>query len=225
LLEQAWTDVLSLVLLRSGEDSEAWRLMRDATIAIVDASSGPGDRITDPRFQDRLQDALAQVGYHAEDACAIARQLANGRADDDGLASRTELVVQLKARARLGQDNLAQAGTTEVARSSIEQAAYARLGAIGDGCWIDLLEPSQASVVRRRLAWTSPRSGHALLLNRRSVRVDGDDLDGLARRLAAGTLLLVEDIHPAEVAWQATLANLQRIAGDHSSTREASHGP
>ncbi len=224
LLEQAWTDVLSLVLLRNGEDSDAWREMREATVAIVDASSGPAHLITDPAFENRLQDALAQVGYHAEDACAIARQLANGRTDDDGLASRTELVVQLKARARLGEENLAHAGTTVLTRKSIEQAAYARLGSVGDGCWIDLLDASQASVVRRRLAWTSPRTGHALLLNRRSVRVDGDDLDALARRLAAGTLLLVEDIHPAEVAWQATLANLQRIAGDQSSTPGASHG-
>ncbi len=224
LLEQAWTDVLSLVLLRSGEDSDAWREMRDATVAIVDASSGPANVITDPAFQNKLQDALAQVGYHAEDACAIARQLANGRADDDGLATRTELVVQLKARARLGEDSLAHAGTAIATRTSAEHAAYARLGAIGDGCWIDLLDASQASVVRRRLAWTSPRTGHALLLNRRSVRVDGDDLDDLARRLAAGTLLLVEDIHPAEVAWQATLANLQRMGSDHASTRGAAHG-
>jgi len=224
LLEQAWSDVLTLVLLRSGEDSEVWREMRDATAAIVDASSGPADRITDPALQDRLQDALAQVGYHAEDAGAIARLLANGRADDDALASRTELMVQLKARARLGEENLPHAGTTVVARNRIEQAAYVRLGCIGDGCWIDLLEPCHESVVRRRLAWTSPRTGHALLLNRRSVRIDGDDLDVLARRLAAGSLLLVEDIHPAEAAWQATLANLQRIAGDHSSQLGASHG-
>lgn len=224
LLDQAWTDVLSLVLLRSGEDSEAWREMRNATVAIVDASTGPADRITDPAFQDRLRDALLQVGYHAEDAAAIARQLANGRADDDGLASRTELVVQLKARARLGEDNLAHAGGKVVARTVIEQGAYERLGAIGDGCWIELLEPSQARV-RRRLAWTSPRTGQALLLNRRSVRVEGEDLDGLARRLASGTLLVVEDIYPAEMTWQATMAALQRMAGERAEPPEAAHGP
>lgn len=224
LLEQAWTDVLSLVLLRSGEDSDAWREARDATIAIIDASSGPPDRVIDAAFQDRLQDALGQVGYHADDACAIARQLANGRADDDSLASRTELVVQLKARARLGQDKLALAGNTLAKRSSVEQAAFSRLGEIREGCWIELQDEAQGSVVRRRLAWTSARTGHALLLNRRSLRVDGDDLDGLARKLAAGTLQLVEDIHPAETAWQATLANLQRIASNDVAP-EASHGP
>ena len=224
LLEQAWTDVLSLVLLRSGEASEAWREMRDATMAIIDASTGGGEQVPDPAFLSKLQDALAWVGYHPEDAGAIARQLANGRAEDADLASRIELVVQLKARTRLGEDTLARAGSTLPPRNDAEQAAYAKLGALGDGCWIDLHDPTQGSVVRRRLAWTSARTSHALVLNRRSMRIDGEDLDGLARRLAAGRLQLVEqDLHPAELAWQATLANLHRIAGDHAGRQEAAH--
>ena len=224
LLEQAWTDVLSLVLLRSGEASEAWREMRDATMAIVDASTGGGEQPPDPAFLGKLQDALAQVGYHPEDAGAIARQLANGRAEDADLASRTELVLQLKARTRLGEDTLARVGSTLPPRNDAEQAAYARLGALGDGCWVDLHDPTQGSVVRRRLAWTSARTRHALLLNRRSMRSDGEDLDGLARRLAAGRLQLVEqDVYPAELAWQATLANLHRIAGDPAGHQEAAH--
>ena len=221
LLEQAWTDVLSLVLLRSGEASEAWRDIRATTIAIVDVSTGAGPRMADPALLATLQDALAQVGYHAEDAGAIARQLASGPADDADFASRTELLAQLKARTRLGQDTLARARTTLPPRTASEQAAYDRLGAIDHGCWIDQHDSSMHSVVRRRLAWTSSRTGHALLLNRRRLRIDGDDLDGLARGLAAGWLQLVEDMHPAELAWQATLADLQRNAGNLPDTAKA----
>lgn len=219
LLEQAWTDVLALVLLRNGEDSEGWRDMRAATIAMVDASVDPARSSQDPAFQQKLHDALSHVGYHAEDASLIARQLANGHADNDGLASRTELVMQLKARGRLGQGKLDRTRSPELARSSIEQAAYGRLSEIGEGCWIDIQDAAHGSVVRRRLAWTGGRSGQVLLLNRRSGRIDGEDLDGLARKLAAGTLHVVADTHPAELAWQATLTNLQRIASDHSSSR------
>ena len=133
-------------------------------------------------------------------------------------------MLQLKARTRLGEDTLARVGSTLPPRNDAEQAAYARLGALGDGCWVDLHDPTQGSVVRRRLAWTSARTRHALLLNRRSMRSDGEDLDGLARRLAAGRLQLVEqDLHPAELAWQATLANLHRIAGDPAGRQEAAH--
>ena len=79
-------------------------------------------------------------------------------------------------------------------------------------------------MIRRRLAWVSPRSGHALILNRRGQRIANDDLDSLARGLAAGQLQLVEaDTYPAELAWQSTLANLARIAGDEHAN-EAKHG-
>jgi hypothetical protein len=224
LLDQAWADVLSLALLRGGEDSDAWRELREATAAIVEASATPVQRDPDPAFVAKLQDALGGVGYHAEDAGAIARQLANGRGEDADLASRTELIVQLKARARLGEENVARAGATQAPRSPAEQAAHATLLANADGCWIDLFDPADDSVVRRRLAWLSPRSGHALLLNRRGMRVAGDaSLDALARQLATGRLQRVDaDLHPAELAWQATMANLERIAGD--ATREAAHG-
>ncbi len=224
LLEQAWTDVLSLVLLRSGEDSEAWRELREATISIINASTGPVAQAADPAFLDRLQQALAQVGYHAEDAGAIARLLGNGCEEDADLASRTELLVQLKARARLGEGALACKGTALPARNERDQAAFERLGAIGEGCWIELHDPVLDRMVRRRLAWTSTRTGQALLLNRRSLRIEGHDLDALARRLVAADLKLVDDTHPAELAWQGTLANLQRIADDQPDLQEPGNG-
>ena len=89
---------------------------------------------------------------------------------------------------------------------------------------VPLFDPADDRTVRRRLAWLSPRSGHALILNRRGLRVNGDsNLDALARSLAAGRLRLVSaDVHPAELAWRATLANLERIAG--GSPQEAAHG-
>ena len=224
LLEQAWADVLSLALLRGGEDSDAWRDLREATAAIVEASATPIQSTRDPAFVAKLQDALGQVGYHAEDAGAIARQLANGRTEDADLASRTELIVQLRARARLGEENVARTAVAQAPHNPAEQAAHATLAIHADGCWVDLFDPADDSVVRRRLAWLSPRSGQALLLNRRGLRVAGDEsLDGLARKLANSRLQLVEsDIHPAELAWQATMANLSRIAGD--ATQETAHG-
>ena len=173
---------------------------------------------------DRLQQALGQVGYHAEDASAIARQLANGRAEDVDLASRTELILQLKARARLGGDDASPLVDAQLPLSNSEQAAHARLAGLTEARWLDIDDPAEERPVRRRLAWVSPRSGHALILNRRGQRVASDTLDSLARGLAAGQLHLVDaDTHPAELAWQATLANLARIGGDDGA-KEASHG-
>jgi hypothetical protein len=213
LLEQAWLDVLSLALLRGGEDSPAWRNLHEATAAIVEASARTDARTPDPALVAQVQEALGQVGYHAEDAGAIARQLANGRAEDADLASRTELIVQLKARARLGEENVARVAASRAPRDAAEQAAHDTLSALDGSHWIDLQDDADDRVTRRRLAWLGPTSGHALILNRRGIRVaEHHSLDTLARQLAAGRLRRVErDAPPAETAWQATLANLQRM--------------
>jgi len=224
LLDQAWTDVLSLTLLRSGEDSDAWRELSEATAAIVEAGTTTGARMTDVPFVKRLQDVLGQVGYHAVDANAIACQLANGRTEDEDQGSRTELILQVKARARLGGGDDTQVTTPPPPRTPQEQQAYTLLAGVTDACWLDILDPAQNRVVRRRLGWVSSRSGQALILNRRGQRISSDSLDSLARRLAADQLQMVEtDTHPAELAWHAILANLSRIAGDESA-KEASHG-
>ncbi len=224
LLDYAWADVLSLALLRHGEDSDTWRELREATSAIVEASTMPGARTIDIAFVKRLQEALGQVGYHAEDANAIARQLANGRPDEDDVGSRTELILQLKARARLGGDDTAEATPPLPPRSHEEEQAYALLTGVTDACWVDIVDPAEGRVIRRRLGWVSARSGQALILNRRGQRISTESLDSLARRLAADELQLVKtDTHPAELAWKAILANLARIAGDES-TQETSHG-
>lgn len=217
LLDQAWTDVLSLSLLRGGEDAPGWRELSEATASIVEASLASTRPTPSPALLTRLQDALGSVGYHVDDAGAIARQLANGRIDEDELSSRTELIVQLKARARLGEERVASASSPVPGRSPAEEAALARLAALQEACWVEWQDPRADAPVRRRLAWTSAPSDQALLLNRRGVRVLEDvSLDALARALAAGKLqLLDEDVHPAEQAWRTALASLQRIADEN----------
>jgi hypothetical protein len=225
LLEQAWTDVLALALLRGGEDSAAWRELRDTTATIVDASLSASDRAPDPALVERLHGALGLVGYHDEDAVAIAHQLANGRASEDDLSSRTELIVQLKARARLGEDRVARGDPVPMPRTPGEDHARALLVAqASEGGWIEFLDPLEAAAVRRRLAWASPHTDHVLLLNRRGTRVaEAESLQSLARKLAGGELRLLEqDLHPAEQAWSATYASLHRVAG--AGAEESGHG-
>lgn len=214
LMEQAWADVLSLVHLRSGEHSGDWQQLLEVTERIIDASTADTPPATDPGFIEQIRAALEQVGYHAEDAHAIARQLANGRGETDDLASRTELLVQLRARARLGEGNavaLPAGAAQQGATSPDTQAALAQLRALQRPAWIELDEDEHP--VRRRLAWVSAGSGQALVVNRRGLRVGDDDLDTLARKLAAGRMRLLEaDPSPAESAWETTMNSLQRIA-------------
>lgn len=210
LIEQAWIDVLALTHLRSGEASEAWRDVLATSARIIDLATGEAAAAGDDALAAQIRGALEQVGYHAEDATTIAHQLGHGGAQEGDLASRTELLVQLRARARLGEGNdVALEPPAPLAPA--ELAARDRLRALQTPAWVELLDASDFPL-RRRLAWASTQTSQALLVNRRGQRASGEDLDVLARMLAAGNLRLLDgDPSPAEMAWDATLASLQRI--------------
>lgn len=214
LFEQAWADALTMSLLRNGEDSDTWRKHRAITTRLVDACLDGGTDAPDPELLASVQETLGQVGYHDDDAAAIAYMLACGRSDDTALVSRTELIMQMKSHTRLGEQGALQSTPERAPRTDAEQAAWERLCALPEGSWIEITDAADNTVRRVKLAWLSTKTGQALLLNRRGQRVNGGDLDTLARQYARGSLRLVDDaIGPAEIAWQGMLANLHRIAG------------
>ncbi|QIL19883.1 DUF1631 family protein [Thermomonas sp. HDW16] len=214
LFEQAWTDAMTLSLLRSGADSDAWRKQRAITTRLVDACINGGTDEVDPVLLSHVQETLGQVGYHDDDAAVIARMLVSGRSDDNALVSRTELIMQLKSRARLGEQSSLQNGPDRAPRTPAEQAAWERLCALPEGSWIEIVDAAENTLRRVKLAWLSTKTGQTLLLNKRGQRVQGGDLDTLARQFARGGLRVVDDnTGPAEIAWQGMLANLHRIAG------------
>ena len=225
LIDQAWADVLSLTFLRNGEDSEAWQHLLQATQRIVQAATSDSRTAPDGQFLGQVRSALEQVGYHAEDARAIAAQLVDGSSEEADLASRTELLVQLRARTRLGEGSEAASTKRNQPRSVQEQEAFDRLRLLEEPVWVEI-EGESGHQLRRRLAWVSPRTGQTLLVNRRGQRIASDDLDTLARHMAAGRMrLLSEDLAPAEAAWDSTTNSLQRIAESNSlGGMEASNG-
>src|SRR5690606_31992383 len=82
LLNQAWADVLTLTLLRQGEGSEAWTRQVDATRRITEACTRD-DAERDPELVAHIESALAQVGYHGDEASVIAQRLTSSRSDEE----------------------------------------------------------------------------------------------------------------------------------------------
>ncbi|MEO6170858.1 MAG: DUF1631 family protein [Lysobacter sp.] len=222
LLEQAWTDVLSLVLLRHGEDSPEWRDHLEATTRIIAANRGEPAAQS---LQPSIEDALGLVGYQGEEATAIARRLVAANDDSDDAATRTELVVKLKARTRLGAEETPPL-STPLARNAREEECYTHLRSLPFGTTIEFTTNQQGDSVRRRLAWFSPVTGRALLLNQKGQRIDDphgrESLDQIARLLAIDEARIVRTAEPGSLidrAWQATLGRL-RSFGSGDSPRE-----
>lgn len=221
LLSQAWTDVLTLTLLRSGEDSEEWQRQLDATREIVAANAAGQPGQVSSALGEDIEAALTQVGYHVEDAGAISRQLVTGTvAANDDAASRTELALKLKARTRLGTDDAPAPKAAE--RTPKEQECWRHLRTLPFGTWFEFDIGDAGEVVRRRLSWFSPVTDNALFVNQRGQRVAEQSLDSLARQVAAGRARVVteEKSRLVDRAWGAVMGALGQLVG-HNNHSEA----
>ena len=222
LLNQAWADVLTLTLLRHGEESEEWQKQLEATRHIV-AATGKGGVKAAPGLAEQIEGALVQVGYHVDEANAIARRLTTGIGEEeDDPASRTELAMKLKARARLGEDAEVQRVKLPP-RNKEEQAAYEHLRTLPFGTWFEFVSNQQGDRVRRRLSWFSPVTDNALFVNQRGQRVGEQSLDSLARMMAIGQAHVVTADRGRLVdrAWHSALNALRSFASSGGNPEEA----
>ena len=215
LLRQAWADALTLTRLRHGDDSPQWqeRLQQTERIASITAQAIDAPGGTDTVLAADVEAALLQVGYHAEEAAAVARRLATPGGEDES-TSRTELSARLKARARLGEHAGTNSGTAPATpRSSAEEAAYQQLSTLPFGSWFDI-DTGDGTLRRQRLSWYSLLTGHALLVNARGQKITDTDLDTLARQISAGRAQLVTEDKGRLVdrAWEASLGALRALA-------------
>jgi hypothetical protein len=228
LLNQAWADVLTLTLLRNGEESDEWREHQQITERIVattsaeasveDATLGP----TDPELTTQVETALVQVGYHEDEASAIARRLSSADGEDE-TTSRTELTARLKARARLGEQTVAKKKTA-LDRTPKEQECHDYLRTLPFGTWFEFIKNQQGDVTRQRLSWYSPITDNALFVNQRGQRIGEQSMDSLARLMAKEQVRVVTQGKGRLIdrAWKATVSALRNITGNGATTAEAS---
>ncbi|PPU04543.1 DUF1631 domain-containing protein [Xanthomonas arboricola] len=215
LLRQAWSDVLTLTLLRQGEQSPEWDERQALTARIAEVTCRGKGQPADIALGSEIETALLQVGYHHDEAAAIARRLSTPGGEDE-MTSRTELAARLKARSRLG-DQGDSAPRKDVAgpRSPAEEACYMQLRSLPFGSWFEFVINQQGDLRRQRLSWYSPMTGNALFVNQRGQKVGDHSLDGLARLMASGQarLLVEEKSRLIDRAWHATVRTLRSLAG------------
>jgi hypothetical protein len=221
LLNQAWTDVMALTSLRHGEESETWRQQlgvaeRLIAIAKENRPSPPPDAA---ELRHEIESALSQVGYQPDESAAIAQRLvAPASGNDDDAASRTELTMRLKARARLGADHGAKA-EAKVPLSAAEQVQYDALKHVPFGSWFEFITNQQGDSIRRRLSWFSPMTGHVLFVNHRGQKIGEHTLEGLARLMVRGEVRRVEEEKESMIdrAWNSVMSALKSFAGQAAS--------
>jgi uncharacterized protein DUF1631 len=228
LLNQAWADVLTLSQLRNGEDSEEWREQVETTRQIVASTSVPEEgvevTVAEPDLTSRIEAALVQVGYHGDEASAIARRLSSADGEDE-TTSRTELTARLKARARLGEQTEVKK-KVHVPRTPKEQECHDYLRTLPFGTWFEFAINQQGDMTRQRLSWYSPVTDNALFVNQRGQRLGEQSLDSLARLMARDQVRVVTQGKGRLIdrAWQATVNALRNLTGGAAASDAASAG-
>nr|MBP7658141.1 DUF1631 domain-containing protein [Pseudoxanthomonas sp.] len=218
LLSQAWADVLTLAQLRNGETSGEWADALQTTLEIVAATTTAQG--ANAELAGKVEKSLVQVGYHEDEAAAIARRLSS--AEEDETTSRTELTARLKARARLGGQSEVKKKPAQP-RTPEEQECYDYLRTLPFGTWFEFTRNQQGDVQRQRLSWFSPVTGNALFVNQRGQRVGEHSLDTLAHLMAKGQAQVVTEDRGRLIdrAWNATLNALRSLTGRRGEAEPA----
>jgi tRNA isopentenyl-2-thiomethyl-A-37 hydroxylase MiaE len=213
LLNHAWCDALTLVLLRNGNPSAQWEDALRLTERIVTATCSPEPQPADPELAAQVQDALVLAGYRDSEAAALARQM-SGFGDEPGeQPSRTELAAMLKSRGRLGEGIATERHEPLPPRTPEEESCYGRLVALPFGVWFDFVKNQQGDTERQRLSWYSRSTGHALFVNQRGNRVGERTLDQLARLMARDQVRIVAQNSGRLIdnAWRKVLNTMRNL--------------
>ncbi|HJR10075.1 MAG TPA: DUF1631 family protein, partial [Rhodanobacteraceae bacterium] len=140
LLENAWTDALTLTLLREGEHSEAYRRRLAAVDQLLDA---PPERDNTKLAAD-FNHGLTQVGLQATEADQITRYALelpqqSPAAGSTPAPTQTELLIRLKSRHKTGEAEAgpAQPGPRKLPLTSSERRALETLKTLPFGSWLE----------------------------------------------------------------------------------------
>lgn len=221
VLEQAWTDVLALTLLRQGEDSQAYRRCLAVADQLMQIGSGADISKVDETVREEVRNGLMQVGLHGDEVAGVVAKLFDPKSIEKP-TSHAELAQTLKSKARLGGDAAPVGKSAKDAADSVpataltaeEKEMVQRIRTLPFGTWFDFVTNQQGSTVRRKLAWFSPVTGRCLFVNPRGARAEEKTIEQLARDLVRGQVLLHKQESGSLIdrAWKAIMAKLQNFS-------------
>ncbi|HEX7370192.1 MAG TPA: DUF1631 family protein [Rhodanobacteraceae bacterium] len=217
LLEHAWTDALTLTLLRDGANSDAYR----RRLAAVDQLLGASSERDATKLAADLNHGLTQVGLQAGEADQITRyalELPQKSTHDAATPtpSQTELLIRLKARRKPDEEEAAEPAPSSPRKLPLapsERRALESLKKLPFGTWLDFTVNQQGQRVARKLSWYAPTSGRCLLVNARGAAAPERTLEQVARMMARGQVHVLppQDAGMIDRAWNALVSGLRKF--------------
>lgn len=220
VLEQAWSDALTLTLLRDGADSAAYREQLAVADQLLEPDAG-GDRES---FATELRRGLMQVGVENGEIDAILREALGAdtpgvpAADSGAAPGQTQIMLRLRNRHASDEDaasaGKAPAAARKLSLTTSERRALDALKGLPFGSWLEFTVNQQGHKVARKLAWHSALSGHCLLVDARGTAAPEQTLEQVARLLARGLVRIPSDNEPGllDRSWNKLIASLRKFS-------------
>lgn len=194
LLDDAWKDVLLLVLLREGEQSKAWREAIEVARELVD-SVRPHEDVrarkqllkSIPVLLGKLREGLSNIAFDPYQSAKLFKELqaCHIRALQGEGFGEPVIVGGLKQREVIVAD--------EPVEAVAEDACQAQAEALRPGEWLEWIDPESGQPVRAKLSWKSAITGLLVFVNRRGVKVAEMTVDELADLLRGSEAKSVSD--------------------------------
>jgi hypothetical protein len=210
LLNQAWTDVMALTELRQGNDSSDWQEQKSIAESII-AANLPDSALLDPQrsedLKTKIQESLALIGYHQDEAKSIAESLIDQRPKD---GPNPSLIIPERIRFG-GNTQSANRHSYHLNEHQIEWME--QIKQIQAGTWFEFIVKDSAVPVRRKLAWKSDTTHNILFVNQRGQKTSEMMIEELAIELSEGTATIqIEHKHSViEWAFESLLKSLRNL--------------
>jgi hypothetical protein len=232
MLEQAWTDVLALTVLRQGENSEAYRehLAVAGQLIVAGNPNSAAEKPPHTGLRQQVEKALGQVGYHHDEIQMVVRRLLAPAevANEENPVSQTDIAIRLKSKSHLGEAageekpmRAAELRKASMKLSEEEIQMLEHLKTITFGTWFEFATNQQGDRVRRKLSWFSTVTGRCLFVNQRGARAQDRTLEQLARDIVRGQANIAELEQESLVdrAWNAIVKSLKQLTGQAANAR------
>jgi len=211
LIEQGWANVLLLVYLRKGFESEAWHnaiQVLDEVVWTCQPKNDPSERQKMlrmiPKLLKRLRTGLNGISYDEQKTLKLLKDLQAYHVR----VLRGELDISVLHRTPVVQPEV-KPDSDATPTPQVDDAHLQQAKTLDVGIWIEYLDENHDSV-RSKLSWKSDMTGTYVFVNRRGVKVMELSLNGLASLLRRETTSLLEDVSVIDRAMSSMLNALKR---------------
>ncbi|HET8554088.1 MAG TPA: DUF1631 domain-containing protein [Rhodanobacteraceae bacterium] len=246
ILTRAWANYLVLTLLRQGEESQEFRVALrfvDDFIwsALPKQDEAERERLRKllPLLEKSLRHGLATVAFQDADVESLMAQLNTMyRVQLGEIAPPADLDEQADA-SKLIPDSVETIASPEVLAEAEAEAVEAgaktardaanpdvqRVRELKVGDWLEFSTKDKASGERAKLSWISPISGKYLFVNRRGLKVADKTVTELARELADGSAIVLEELPLFDRALDAIVERLRQTQAKRGQQTENDDTP